>query len=485
VLDGATEIPSSGPGEPRRGKYITQAEREKRYRMENPQSSSMFDMNPSGSTDMARGVAGIGEAALSLGSGMVAAPVAGLAGTAVAPFNGQKAADVVTRIQDAMTYQPRTEAGQQATAVATYPFEKLAQAGNAVGERVADATGSPALGAAANTAVQAVPAVLARGTLRRGSRSVDRPGTVLADKEAAPRPAAPAQAGRNAGLESVPEKSPVPSIEELQKAKDAAYKKAEETGVVVSRSALNRLKIGLVGDLKKEGLNRKLHPKAAAALEEIVNTKGQLTLSEIETLRKIANDAKGSLEPADARLGARIVDRIDDFEETLGESDVVSGSAESATAFKEARALNTRLAKSRIIQKLFDDAELQAKANYTIAGMETALRQQFRSLAKNDRKMRGFTPEEKAAIRKVAMGGPVENALRKVGKFAPEGVISTYGALGAAMVNPAFGAIPLAGGLSKIAATKMTMRNARSAQDLIRRGPEKEKSPNPEVATAQ
>ncbi len=119
---------------------------------------------------------------------------------------------------------------------------------------------------------------------------------------------------------------------------------------------MNRLKTELVDDLKKEGLDKDLHPKANAALKRILESKGQLSLNQIETLRKIANDAKGAIEPADARLGARIVERIDDFEDGLSAADVVSGDAAAASAFKEARALNQRYAKARTIQKIFDDA---------------------------------------------------------------------------------------------------------------------------------
>lgn len=471
---------TGGPQHSRR--YATQAQR---YAADpytyDPESGARIpvrDLNTRADASVA-----VPEAALSMATGMVATPAAGVAGAVSAPFiGGRRSADLIQRLQSSLTYQPRTAEGQGVAAAASYPLEKIQQGGYWAGEKAADLTGSPAVGAAVNAAVQSIPALLARGRVGNGRVSVDRPGPVLAAGEAEAAPEAAAQTGRNAGLARVSE---APSIEDLQTAKNAAYKAADNTGIVISRGALNRLKVGLVNDLKKEGLNQKLHPKAAAAVEEIVNTKGQPTLSDLETLRKIANDAKGAIEPADARLGGRIVDHIDDFEEGLSQGDLVGGSADSATAFKEARALNTRLAKSKTVQKLFDDAELQVGANYTTSGMENALRQQFKSLAKNDRKLRGFTPEERAAIRKVAVGAPLENALRMLGKFAPSGVISGYGAVAAAAVNPALAAIPVAGGISRYAATKMTMRNAKNAQDLVRRGSSvKAKQPKKEAVTA-
>jgi hypothetical protein len=235
---------------------------------------------------------------------------------------------------------------------------------------------------------------------------------------------------------------------------------------------MNRLKVELVDDLKKEGIDKDLHPAATAALKRVLDTKGQPSLNQLETLRKIANDARTSNNPADARLGGRIIDKIDDFEETLVASDVVKGDAAAATAFKEARSLNQRLAKAKTIQKLFDDAELAVGANYTTAGMDTALRQQFRALAKNDRKLRGFTQEERAAIRKVALGGPVQNAMRVLGKAAPDGVLSFLAGLGAyGAAGPAGLALPAAGIVAKQGAAKMGMRNANRVAEMVRGGP--------------
>ncbi len=166
------------------------------------------------------------------------------------------------------------------------------------------------------------------------------------------------------------------------------------------------------------------------------------------------------------------MDKIDDFEANLYDADVVSGDAAAGTAFKEARALNTRLSKARTVQKLFDDAELAVGANYTAAGMDTALRQQFRSLAKNDRKLRGFTGEEKAAVRKVVMGGPLQNALRVLGKFAPNGVVSSLAGIGAfSVAGPGGLALPAAGIVARQGAAKMGLRNANRVSETVRRGP--------------
>jgi hypothetical protein len=101
------------------------------------------------------------DAALSLLSGSVAAPAAGLAGLASAPLVGMdRAADITRGLQDSLTYSPRTQGGQQLLSGISYPFQKLAEGADAAGGVVTGATGSPAAGAAVNTAIQALPLAL-------------------------------------------------------------------------------------------------------------------------------------------------------------------------------------------------------------------------------------------------------------------------------------------------------------------------------------
>ncbi len=108
-----------------------------------------------------RGGEGIADAALSLGSGAVATPLAGLAGLVGSVLPGPKGqgADWVSKTQDALTYQPRTGVGQAITGAVAYPFQKLAEGADAAGQKVADVTGSPLLGTIANTGIQSLPMI--------------------------------------------------------------------------------------------------------------------------------------------------------------------------------------------------------------------------------------------------------------------------------------------------------------------------------------
>src|SRR6185295_9186238 len=72
---------------------------------------------------------GQGEAALNFGTNMLATPLAGLAGIAGAVLPGpqNQALDWTEGVQRALTYQPRSTAGQDITSAAQTPFAALAR----------------------------------------------------------------------------------------------------------------------------------------------------------------------------------------------------------------------------------------------------------------------------------------------------------------------------------------------------------------------
>lgn len=385
------------------------------------------------------------EAVAQAGTGLAGMAAGGLAGLGQGAKNlvapGMPAADRVRQVQDALTYQPRTGMGAGTSTVAGAPGALYDAGTTKAGEFTTDVTGSPAAGAAVKTVLSAAPIPkIARALVKRGPKG-----------DYAPKADAP------------------PSTEQLSKAASDAYKRADESGIAMSADSFEKMKGGLVAALEKDGINAKLHPKATAALEEITKTEGPVTLQKAETLRRIASDAMDTLEKSDARKSGMVIDAIDDYIDNLRDSDLVSGQAKDAASLKEARALYTRKRKAEDMERLIE------RAKESPSGFENGLRIEFRSLAKNDRKMRRFTKEEQAAIRRVSRGGMAENTLRLLGKAAPTGIVS--GALssgaGAVMLGPA-GAVglPAAGYAARKAAENMTRRNAERAAVLMRRGPE-------------
>lgn len=122
------------------------------------------------------------ETAANLATQAMAMPVAGIAGlgaiaTKAAGLTAAEPADVVHKVAGVMTYHPQTESGQHLTGAATYPFQKLAEAGQYAGGETLDATGSPALATAVDTAINVAPmAIMGKPAEPKGvlSRAADR-----------------------------------------------------------------------------------------------------------------------------------------------------------------------------------------------------------------------------------------------------------------------------------------------------------------------
>lgn len=112
-----------------------------------------------------RAIGGAVEPLVSLGTGAVAAPVAGLSGIAAtignaAGLTDKNPGDVVRSVQSAMTYDPKTEGGKAAMGVIGAPLEAISNAADYAGGKVTDLTRDPMLGTAVNTGIQALPMLL-------------------------------------------------------------------------------------------------------------------------------------------------------------------------------------------------------------------------------------------------------------------------------------------------------------------------------------
>lgn len=287
-----------------------------------------------------------------------------------------------------------------------------------------------------------------------------------------------AMAGRGA-------RAAIPTTEGLRGQANAAYDAADAAGLVVRPDSFRNAVAGIAANVQREGLDRTLHPGATRVLErlgEAVDNGTPLTLQNLETLRRVANGAARDFNnPDQQRLAGMIRDGLDDYMHGLQPGDVAAGDANAATtALGQARDLWSRFRKSDAVDELMRRAEIRA-SQFSGSGYENALRTEFRALAMNRRRMAGFTPDERGAIEQVARGGPLQNALRMVGKLAPTGVISGgIGTTGGAAIGSALGgpagaavgavAVPALGAAARSGATAMTRNNAQAVSDIVRSG---------------
>ena len=270
-----------------------------------------------------------------------------------------------------------------------------------------------------------------------------------------------------------------PTVDQLRQQADAFYTQMDQAGVQLAGPAFQRIAQNIAVRARNAGVDPSVHPRVSGALNRLLSdasgARGSAvpTLRHMDTLRQIMRDAAG--DPGERRIARIMVEGLDDNLNRLQPRDIVSGNRQAGlTAVREGRQLWQRMRKGETIDNLFENARDKTGANYTQAGMHTAVRQEFRALAKRirDGKERGWTNAERAAIQRVVRGGAVENILRLVGKAAPRGVISASPAVAAGMyLDPVTGAIVAGTGeVSKRAATAMGMRNAERVAELARAG---------------
>jgi hypothetical protein len=109
------------------------------------------------------------ETAASMATATYGVPISGLIGLAALPAGLDAANSAVEAVQKFLVYQPQTKGGQQLTAAANYPMERLEALGGAAGGAL-ERAGYPNAGAAADTLITASPALMQlRGSVGRGA----------------------------------------------------------------------------------------------------------------------------------------------------------------------------------------------------------------------------------------------------------------------------------------------------------------------------
>lgn len=269
-------------------------------------------------------------------------------------------------------------------------------------------------------------------------------------------------------------KEAAPTIDALKSKAREVYKQIDDLGAVVDSSRFNGLVRDLNKSMRQEGFNKRIHPKISAALDEFkLNIDKNQPVSNIDTLRKVARSAAASTEPDESRLGSKMIEQIDDFMDNIDSSALVGGKSDDVgVMYRDARKLWQRARKAEDIEMAVEKAKNQA------SGFENGLRVQFRAILNNKKKLRGFSPDELAAMQKVVRGGGLENAAKAIGKFgftegqATSMLMGSLGVAGGAAVGGSVGAVavPLVGQVSKNLAQKMTRNNAEMVSRIVRSG---------------
>ena len=210
-----------------------------------------------------------------------------------------------------------------------------------------------------------------------------------------------------------------PSEEQLYKQAKSKYSELDNSGVVFSGSAYDRLLASLKNRLADAGYKE---TTAEGAITAILNKMGKFsgknqTWSELDRIR--SDIGKSLIKSSDEnvkRLGREMADEIDEFVDNASPRDLVISVSPSGTAKTgdvkrllairdQARNLWGQVSRSEEMSELLRQAKLEAGA--TDITLDQAIRNKFLNLAnaQDGRKLKRFSPEEQQFILEVSQGG--------------------------------------------------------------------------------
>lgn len=408
------------------------------------------------------------EAAAAIGSGIVAEPIAGAAGIgALLRGAGSEVAEQeIEQVRESLTFQPRTEAGKeslQAVGETLAPVgELLQEVRKSTGDLIFNVTDSPAAAAIATALPDATLEALGFGIGRRFAQ-------VKTGVKRAPSKISPAKVSDKAVTKSLLESAP--EVKQIKDASRAIYKEIDDLNVVVKPKTVNKLLSKVIVRANKANVDIVLTPKSARVVEQFrdsLDNPRATSISDIDIFRQKAQIAAASPDPSDARVGAIMIDEIDDFLDSMPASSMLGPDAKTAAnvskRYKVARNLWGRARRAELIGDAFEKAERGA------SGFENGLRVQFRQILNNKKRSRFFTKDELKAMDDVVKGADQTNILKLVGRlgFSEGGATNVLGGLGGmAVLGPI---APVIGQVSRKFAQKATKAAAQNVEALIRGG---------------
>lgn len=313
-------------------------------------------------------------------------------------------------------------AGAIGREVSRVPLTQLlaSPAAGAAAQGTAEATGSPLAGVAAGVATAAIP----------GLRTTKR--------------------------------ETVPTEAELRGQSKANYDILQQSGLQLSNSQFRQFANSLPAQLRaSSGYVPAAYPKISAIIGEMAGG-GPKDVAELQALRKMIAGAGKSADAQERLISHELLDAFDDYVLNAPPSAIVGGDKAAIKAWGEARADYAKMKKSEIFTDIMEKAELDT------ASKVASMSRQLSALARNDKRMRVFTPDERQAIEAAAKGGKMQDMLNVAGKFTP----MTPAAAIFTAVAPYGAAVATAGLTSRELATRMKQRDIDRLSQRMRLGRE-------------
>lgn len=280
---------------------------------------------------------------------------------------------------------------------------------------------------------------------------------------AAPFAKAAQNAAVNAAIKNAPDAS------ELSTVASKMFDTAKNSGVIVKPQAFNNLAHDLVTKANAKDIDPDLDGAAVTVYRRLVEMSqagaqdpGALSISKIHNLRQKAQDVAFApdAKPRTRQFAQDVVDGLDSLMTTgnlTGKKSNLLTSGPNAGSLAGDIQLGAISTWARAKKVGLIESALNAAPNY-LAGTESGLRSQFKTLLNNKRYRGLWTPVERQALQQVINGGPITRGLRVLGMFRGLGGVTIGGAIG----GPA---MAIAGGVAGAAGRKLTEAAAERAAE--------------------
>lgn len=223
------------------------------------------------------------------------------------------------------------------------------------------------------------------------------------------------------------------AIEDVRNAAKARYAEVDAAGVHFDPASYDNFIDNVQRNLASEGFNPNAHTAVNTWVNRLEAMRGRgSSLSELDAFRsELKKRLGGSSDENTRRLVHAFSDEIDNYVGNAGPADIFSGNLPQAQqAIGDARRLWTAVSKGEKIDELF------RRASVSPASKAEAIRNEFRSLALNQKRMRQFSPTEREFIEEIARGRPLAKALEFLGdKSMQTGGILATGSAGAGIFS--------------------------------------------------
>ena len=256
-----------------------------------------------------------------------------------------------------------------------------------------------------------------------------------------------------------------PTISTLKAEKNSAYDilKSEGTGLTGTQTAYLVQDMKNVLNMDDIILSAKPSVERALALVDEVEKSGAMNLSKFNELQKALGKIYKTAPDAPEVLS--MLKKMDD---------VLAEGSKDAALMQAAKAANSKYAKARMLDKYFKQATQNAKKGNLIPKTGEAFQAAATKILNNDKAAAFWSPDELAALKKVADGTIGSKVLATIGKLAPTSNGLTSGMSIALLSIPGNFAYEIMGmtaaSFAKMGYNAKIKASRKALEDLVRSG---------------